>query len=258
MKKIIFGFVFMMSSLAFSQEIYQVIAQEGLTIRTSPNGKKIGKIPYGYPVKIIEKGDAFAIKDDGKSKSGHWVKIDAKDSKLILDEGVNNTALQGDLYTFSGYLITQQNFINQFEKEISTHPSLSEFYLATAYKCFAIKGDFFGDGVVDYLYRMIDTKGNIRIFIINNLKKGSQVYGLGGAKDPFKITNYDFGTLTVIPKGTPLWSNSLNGVKRNLNGISKNEIVTLNYDAIYVHQENKSEGGFIYRKDGKWNWLNQK
>ncbi|MFV0143929.1 SH3 domain-containing protein [Empedobacter falsenii] len=258
MKKIIFGFFLVMSSIAFSQEIYQVIAQEGLTIRTAPNGKRVGKIPYGYPVKILEKGEAFSIKDSGKAKSGNWVKIDISSSKLILDEGVNEAVLQNDLYTFSGYLITQQNFINQFETEIATHPAFNEFYLATAYKCFAIKGDFFGDGVVDYLYRMIDTKGYTRLYIVNNLKKGSQIYGLGGDKDPFKIKNYDFGTLTMIPKGTPLYSNYKDGIYRNLNGVSKNEIVTLEYDAIYVHQENAKEGGYIYRKDGKWNWLNQK
>ena len=258
MKKIIFGFFLVMSSIAFSQEIYQVIAQEGLTIRTAPNGKRVGKIPYGYPVKILEKGEAFSIKDSGKAKSGNWVKIDSSSSKLILDEGVNEAVLQNDLYTFSGYLITQQNFINQFETEIATHPAFNEFYLATAYKCFAIKGDFFGDGVVDYLYRMIDTKGYTRLYIVNNLKKGSQIYGLGGEKDPFKIKNYDFGTLMMIPKGTSLYSNYKDGIKRNLNGVSKNEIVTLEYDAIYVHQENAKEGGYIYRKDGKWNWLNQK
>ncbi len=95
------------------------------------------------------------------------MKLDVSSSKLILDEGVSDSSVQGDLYAFSGYLITQQNFVNQFETEISTHPAFSEFYLATAYKCFAIKGDFFGDGVVDYLYRMIDTKGNIRLFIVN-------------------------------------------------------------------------------------------
>ena len=258
MKKIIFGFILMMSSVVFSQEVHQVVAQEGLTVRTSPNGKRVGKIPYGYPVKISEKGEAFAIKDNGKSKIGNGVELDVSSCKLVLDEGVSNSASEGDLYAFSGYLITQQNFINQFETEISTHPAFNDFYLATAYKCFALKGDFFGDGVVDYLYRMIDTKGNIRLFIVNNLKKGSQIYGLGGAKDPFKIANYDFGTLMMIPKGTPLYSNYKDGVKRNLNGISKNEIVTLEYDAIYVHQENANEGGFIYRKDGKWNWLNQK
>ncbi len=156
----------MMSSVVFSQEIYQVIAQEGLTVRTSPNGKRIGKIPYGYPVKITEKGEAFSLMDNGKAKSGNWVKVDVSSSKVILDEGISESVLQDNLYTFSGYLITQQSFISQFEKEISTHPAFSEFYLATAYKCFAIKGDFFGDGVVDYLYRMIDTKGNIRLFMV--------------------------------------------------------------------------------------------
>mgnify|MGYP003599317767 FL=1 len=61
-----FGFILMMSSVVFSQEVHQVVAQEGLTVRTSPNGKRVGKIPYGYPVKISEKGEAFAIKDNGK------------------------------------------------------------------------------------------------------------------------------------------------------------------------------------------------
>lgn len=248
----------MMSSFAFSQEIYQVIAQEGLSVRLGPNGKKIGKIPYGYPVKVLEKGDALVIRDNGKVKSGNWVKIEASSTRILLDEGIQETVLQEDLYTFSGYLITQESFINQFETEIASHSAFNSFYLAKSYQCFAIKGDFFGDGVVDYLYRMIDTKGNVRLYIVDNHKTGSQIYGLGGDKDPFKIKNYDFAVLTMVPKGTPLWSNSKNGIKRNLNGVSKNEITTLDYDAIYVHQDNAKEGGFIYRKDGKWNWLNQK
>lgn len=247
-----------MSTFVFSQELYNVIAPEGLTVRTSPNGKRIGIIPYGYQVKITEKGEAFSVLDNGKAKSGNWVKIDLNSTNLIVDKGMENTLDSTKLYAFSGYLITQQNFIHQFEREIAKHSVLKDFYLATAYKCFVIKGDFFGDGVVDYLFRMIAPNGKTRLLIVNNLAKGSQVYGLGSEKDPFKITNYDFGILTVVPKGTPLWSNSLNGVKRNLNGISKNEIVTLTYDAIYVHQDNKKEGGYIYRKDGKWNWLNQK
>ena len=66
MKKMFFGFILMMSSVVFSQEIYQVIAPEGLTVRTSPNGKRVGKIPYGYPVKITEKGEAFFILEYAK------------------------------------------------------------------------------------------------------------------------------------------------------------------------------------------------
>lgn len=258
MKKIILGFILMMSSFAFSQEIYQVIAQEGLSVRVGPNGKRIGKIPYGYPVKVLEKGDALVIRDNGKVKSGNWVKIEVGSTRILLDDGIDEKMLQEDLYTFSGYLITQDSFINQFETEIASHSAFNNFYLAKSYQCYVIKGDFFGDGVVDYLYRMIDTKGNVRLYIVDNRKTGSQIYGLGGDKDPFKIKNYDFTILTAVPKGTPLWSNSKNGIKRNLNGISKSEITTLDYDAIYVHQESTKEGGYIYRKDGKWNWLNQK
>lgn len=258
MKKIILVFFLVFNTFVFSQEVFQVIAQEGLTVRLAPNGKRIGKIPYGYPVNILEKGEPFSIKDNGKAKTGNWVKIDNTSTKVILDEGINDSILKENFYGFSGYLITQKDFINQFEKEISTHSALKDFYLDKSYQCFVIKGDFFGDGVIDYLYRMIDTNGNIRLYIVDNQKKGSQIYGLGGQKDPFRIKNYDFPVLMVIPKGTPLWSNSDKGIKRNLNGISKNEIVTLGYDAIYVHQENKKEGGFIFRKEGKWNWLNQK
>ncbi|WP_313376487.1 hypothetical protein [Chishuiella sp.] len=258
MKKLIVGIFLSLSSLVFSQEIFQVIAPEGLTVRIAPNGKKIGKIPYGYPLSILEKGEPFSIKDNGKAKSGNWIKIDNTSTTVILDEGVNDSILKENFYGFSGYLITQKDFINQFEKEISTHSALKDFYLDKSYQCFAIKGDFFGDGIIDYLYRMIDSKGNVRLFIVDNQKNGSQIYGLGGDKDPFKIKNYDFPILMVIPKGTKLWSNSEKGIPRNLNGVSKKEIVTLDYDAIYVHQEKKKEGGFIFRKDGKWNWFNQK
>ena len=246
----------MISSVVFSQEVYQVIAQEGLTIRTSPNGKRVGKIPYGYPVKILEKGEAFSIKDNGKPKSGNWVKLDVSSSKLILDEGVNDNVLQGDLYTFSGYLITQQNFINQFETEIATHTAFGEFYLATAYKCFALKGDFFGDGIEDDLFRMIDPNGKVRLMIINHQKNGSKVYGLGGEKDPFGIEGYGFTILNKMPKGTTLWSNYEDDF-REFESVPKNEIVKLNYDAIYVHEAEACGGGFIFWKNNKWNWLQQ-
>ncbi len=68
MKKIVVGFILMMSSIVFSQEIYQVIAQEGLTVRTSPNGKRIGKFRMVILLKFQKKVKRLQLKIMGKQK----------------------------------------------------------------------------------------------------------------------------------------------------------------------------------------------
>ena len=52
---------------------------------------------------------------------------------------------------------------------------------------------------------------------------------------------------------------TLNGKKisRDIVLKPKNEIVQLNYDAIYVHNAEACGGGFIFWKNNKWNWLQQ-
>ncbi len=239
-------------SIASAQGIYHVNAEDGLTVRTSISGKKIGKIPYGYQVKVLEKSDPLVIKDDGKSISGNWVKIDGKSTQIIIDPSFNESYDPRGVYVFDGYLTEQNQFVQQQEKKIAQFPALKDYYLATSYKVFAIRGDFFADGVIDDIFRVISPEGNVRLMAINHKKSGSDIYGLGGAKDPFGMKDYDFEYFYKVPKGTPFWSDNLG--TRLLNQVSKNEIKTLGYDAFYVN-DGDSKGGYIYRMNKKWNKL---
>ncbi|WP_230477199.1 SH3 domain-containing protein [Faecalibacter bovis] len=235
-----------------AQGIYHVNAVEGLTVRTKISGQKIGKIPYGYQVKVIEKSDPLVIKDDGKSISGNWVKIDGKSTQIIIDPSFTESYDPKGVYVFDGYLTEQSQFIKQAESKIAKHPALKDYYLATSYKVFALKGDFFADGVQDDVFRLISPEGNVRVMAINNKKVGSDIYGLGGPKDPFGFTDYDFDYFYRVPAKTPFWSAEFN--TKPMNQISKNDIKTLGYDAIYIH-DGKWKGGYIYRMNKKWNLL---
>lgn len=241
-----------MSAFASAQGIYHVNAVDGLTVRTSISGKKIGKIPYGYQVKVLEKSDPLVIKDDGKSIAGNWVKIDGKSTQIIIDPNFDESYDPQGVYVFDGYLTNQKEFITQAENKIAKHPALKDYYLATSYKVFAIKGDFFADGVEDDVYRMISPDGNVRIMAINNKKVGSDIYALGGPKDPFGISDYDFDYFYKVPKNTPFWADR-NGTKL-MNQVSKNDIKTFTYDALYLN-DLQNKGGYIYRYGKKWNIL---
>lgn len=252
MKNILFILLTSIGSFTAAQGLYNVNAVDGLTVRSSVSGKKIGKIPYGYQLKVIEKSEPLTIKDNGKSIKGNWVKVDISNVPIFLDSNFKDNYKPESVFVFDGYLTPHDEFINKAESKIAKHPSLSEYYLATSYKNFAIKGDFFADGVEDDAFRMIAPNGDVRLIVINNKKEGSDVYGLGGSKDPFDFKSYDFEYLYKIPKNTPFWSNSLGN--KSLNEVSKDQIKTLGYDVIYVN-DNKSRGGYIYRMNKKWNVL---
>ena len=252
MKNILFILLASIGSFATAQGTYNVNAVDGLTVRSSVSGKKIGKIPYGYQLKVLEKSEPLTIKDNGKSIKGNWVKVDISTLPIFLDSNFKESYNPASVFVFDGYLIPHDEFINQVEKKIAKHPSLSEYYLATSYKNFAIKGDFFADGIEDDAFRMIAPNGDVRLIVINNKKDGSDVYGLGGPKDPFDFKNYDFEYLYKIPKNTPFWSKDLGN--KTLNEVPKDQLMNLGYDVIFVN-DNKSPGGYIYRMNKKWNVL---
>ena len=103
---------------------------------------------------------------------------------------------------------------------------------------------------------MIDPNGKVRLMIINHQQNGSKIYGLGGAKDPLNMEDYSMVILHKVGKGTPLWSNYEDEF-REFKSVPKNEIVKLNYDAIYIHEAEACGGRFIFWKNNKWNWLQQ-
>ena len=256
MKNYFLLFFIGVSSCIFSQETFYVTAPSGLIVRDNPNGARFGKISYGSAVKVEKKLQPFSITDNGKTVNGNWVKIDGNNSQIQYDENFTSGVDTDKMYAFNGFLTSKNEFINQNEKIIAKHPALKDYYLATSYDIFAIKGDFFGDGIEDDLFRMVDPKGKIRLMIINHQQNGSKIYGLGGAKDPFSMEDYGMAILHKVGKGIPLWSNYEDDF-REFKSVPKNEIVKLNYDAIYIHEAEACGGGFIFWKNNKWNWLQQ-
>lgn len=241
--------------LSINAQEYMVTAPSGLVVREQPNGKRFGKIPYGTEVKVTKKWNPFSVTDNGMKIQGHWVQLHSNDlGQMILDQNIENTPSK--FFAFNGFLTLKSEFVQQIDQEIQKYPALKDFYLSTAFKSFVLRGDFFGDGIVDDLYRMTDTNGNTRLMIVNQQKSGVKIYGLGGAEDPFEIESYDFGILQKVDKQTPLWSNYTDDF-RELKDVPKNEILQLNYDAIYVHNAEACGGGFIFWKNNKWNWLQQ-
>ena len=255
MRNPIFYFFLLCNILTLQAQEYIVTAPSGLVVRENPNGKRFGKIPYGSGVNVIKKLNPFSVSDNGKQIQGHWIQLNSNDlGQVIFDQNTEYTP--SDLFAFNGFLMLKSEFIKLQDQEIQKYSGLKDFYLSTSFKTFALKGDFFGDGISDDLYRMTDVNGNIRLIIVNHQQNGSKIYGLGGEKDPFNISSYDFGILYKVDKQTLLWSNYTDDF-REMKDVPKNEIVKLNYDAIYVHFEESCGGGYIFWKNGKWNWLQQ-
>jgi hypothetical protein len=121
---------------------------------------------------------------------------------------------------------------------------------------FSIRGDFFGDGIVDDVLMVRRMNGDVHLVILNHHATGTKIVTLGGRNDPFQIDSYLFEWSMKVSKGTPLWSNYTDDW-RQFHEVPKNEIVKLPYDALYFHVKEACGGGFVYWKDNKWHWLQQ-
>ncbi|MDG1913131.1 MAG: hypothetical protein P8I55_00905 [Crocinitomix sp.] len=60
----------------------------------------------------------------------------------------------------------------------------------------------------------------------------------------------------IIINGDTLWSNYTDDWRR-IEEVPENELVQLQYNAIFAHAAEACGGGFIFWKDDKWNWLQQ-
>ncbi len=118
-----------------------------------------------------------------------------------------------------------------------------------------IQGDFFGDGIEDFVVLVKDSS-RVKIAIINKGVK-NEIFFIGGEKEMFHMFDYSWiGVFKKIPAGDVLWSNYEDDF-RTLEETPDDEKVYLNYDALYVHAIESCGGGFIFWKDDKWNWLQQ-
>lgn len=150
----------------------------------------------------------------------------------------------------------QTEFIEEWE---STYSNKLEFegyklYMPTNQACIA--GDFFGDKVNDYAFFIIDTSNKVKLAFIDK-GESEKIRILGLKDDPFDIDDYRWAEIfKKVEKGDVLWSNYTDDF-RKLSEVPENEKVILNYDALYLHAAESCGGGFVFWKDGKFNWLQQ-
>lgn len=257
MKKLIVILILsFVNQTTFGQEV--VIAGNGLNVRKEPNTKseKIGKLHFGTKVNVVEKtGKLLEIKDGNEIVKGEWVKIKFINSQILSSE--NNSG-----YVFNGYIKGEKEFNLYLEKEISKIEKFQNYTIHSKTSPYYIKGDFFGDGVPDYAVKVSKEKDNVEIIILdiggNNTQILKPVEDLKDENNENRVID-EFGWAEIFEKvesGTILWSNFIDDF-RSLEEVPNSERVILNYEAIYVHASESCGGGFIFWKDGIFNWLQQ-
>jgi len=90
-----------------SQELYFNTASSGLNIREEPsiNSKKIGKLPYGSTVELLETTKIkLQIIDDEETINGFWVKIKFSNFPFIVSEREEDLGHDKEGYVFSGFI----------------------------------------------------------------------------------------------------------------------------------------------------------
>jgi hypothetical protein len=257
MKKVIIILILsFLNQTIFGQEI--VIAGNGLNIRKEPNSKseKIGKLHFGSKVNVIEKtGKLLEIKDGNEIVKGQWVKIEFENAQMFGSEYKSG-------YVFNGYLKYEKDFSLFLEKEILKFEKFQNYKIHLKSSPYYISGDFFGDGITDYSIKVIKEIDNVEIIVLdiggNNTQflKPIEKYE---AEDNEKRVIDEFGWAEIFEKvksGTTLWSNYTDDF-RSFEEVPSSEKIILNYEAIYVHASESCGGGFIFWKDGIFNWLQQ-
>lgn len=124
-----------------------------------------------------------------------------------------------------------------------------------------VLGEFFGDSDYDYTLDVAvliqDSLDHVRLIVYEayNYKypnEGIQVINL---QEDYGFTGY----FRAHPAGEAIWSNWNESSQeiRSFAETPNNEVLYLNYDALYLHAGESCGGGFIYWQDEKWHWKQQ-
>ncbi len=164
------------------------------------------------------------------------------------------------MYLFSILLLSLCQIIDGFEEkwenEYSQIPEISHMTPFPLEDPLYLEGDFFGDGIKDYVFQARDTNGTVKIIFIDE-GENQNIHILGRSEDPFQIEDYIWARVfQLIPSGEVLWSNFTDEY-RPYEQVPDKEKVKLDYDAIFIHNEGSCGGGFVYWQNGRFNWLQQ-
>lgn len=107
-KKTVFICIYLISVfVAQSQELYFNTAANGLNIRVEPNlnSKKIGKLPYGSTIEVIETTKIkLQIRDNEEIINGVWVKVRFNNFPFIISKREEDLVRDGEGYVFSKFI----------------------------------------------------------------------------------------------------------------------------------------------------------
>ena len=251
MKKLI---LFLIISFAFSDLFSQsiVTAPSGLVLRSEPKigDNRVGKLAFAAQVKIVEKTDhTLSIKDNGKTINGHWVKVE-----FGYDLEYSETTNTG--YVFDGFLTEKKGFVDKQNQKLQSFSKLKDHTIADDMPHFYLKGDFFGDKVADDVFLVKAPDNSVKICFIDYGGK-TQIRLLGNGEDDLGSNSYDWAEVFhKVNPGTTLWANYEDDYV-DFDDVPESKKVHLNYNAIYAHLAEACGGGFIFWKDGKFNWLQQ-
>jgi len=239
----------LLSISLISQNTHIITAENGLILRDKPNGEKIGNVPFGVEVNLVEKTEqTLSITDNGKEISGHWVKVKFENFPYMI--------LYGDKigYVFDGFLKEKKQLIEELNATMRSFPELAKYTARTDNEPIYLKGDFFGDGVKDLAILVKDSNDNGNIAFIDYGKKDEIVF-LAEPNDSMGYYAW-VGIFEKVAKGTPLWSNYEEDFIE-YKDVAKKDKVYLKYDAIFIHELESCGGGFVYWKEGEFHWLQQ-
>jgi hypothetical protein len=108
MKLLLFITLYFLNDLALqSQEKYFTKAPSGLNVRVAPSvtSNKIGKLPYGSILELIELTKIkLQIIDDGVTIDGYWVKVKFQNFPYIVSDREEDLAYNGEGYVFSEFI----------------------------------------------------------------------------------------------------------------------------------------------------------
>ncbi|MEM6264009.1 MAG: SH3 domain-containing protein [Bacteroidota bacterium] len=235
-----------------AQTTFEVTARNGLILRDAPRsqGKRIGKLPYGKPIEVLERTGVEQIIIDGTDTiRGEWVKVQFENFPTRISEFKEG-------YVFSGYLISKDLHVQQLQRKIDRFPLFKGYTIVRDRLQYHIRGDFFGDGTEDLAVLVQDAEQRIKVGFINYGKKDQPLI-MGPHNTAFEMNDYDWiGVFESVTRGEVLWSNYVDDF-RDFEEVPANEKVTLPYEAMFMHVSEACGGGFVYWKEEKFHWLQQ-
>ncbi|NCT93101.1 MAG: hypothetical protein GXC72_01650 [Chitinophagaceae bacterium] len=134
----------------------------------------------------------------------------------------------------------------------------TSYSIAANHQPYILTGYFNDDQVPDTAVILKEKAGLNEVLLIKH-GNTDQVFLLRNGKAlGQEFNNFNWvGQFQLIPKGTKIWNNVVDGDLVGEEEVPENKKITLTTDGILIHQAEACGGGIIYFKDGKYQWVQQ-